>query len=439
VALRRGAKPVVFHKELLPTYDVFDDARHIEPGHTGDNFISFKGKKILVTICEDIWAWPRETDGQKSDYDVNPIEKIRRGSADLVINMSASPFYMNKFPERLRVTRATVKHMRAPLVYVNMSGAQDELIFDGGSFALDERGRVLAKCMHFAEDLNIVDFANGIGGHRPEEKEPLDALRRALVLGIRDFCAKTGIPHIHLGLSGGIDSAVVACLAVDAVGPHNVTGYAMPGPYSSKLSLKLAERLAKNLGIVLTTLPFKKVYGDFVSLLDKNLGRSKFGLMHENLQARIRGVLLMAAGNKGRSLLLNTSNKDELATGYGTLYGDLCGGLSPIGDLLKSDVYRLAELYNKEGELIPREIISRAPTAELRPNQKDQDSLPPYKQLDESVVRVVEKSRTPRTQSDKFLAAVLHKNEFKRWQSPPILKVREVSFGRGRRMPIAAL
>jgi NAD+ synthase (glutamine-hydrolysing) len=441
VALQKGKKPVCFNKQLLPTYGVFDDARHIEPGNMSQNFIKFKGRKLFVTVCEDIWAWPKKGSGQESAYLENPIKKIKSGSADLIINLSASPYYTDKFAERLRVTRATVSHVKAPIVYVNMIGAQDELIFDGGSFALNKKGEVLAKCLHFSEDLNVVDFDLSAKEQRPAQRpdiaEPTDALRQALVLGIRDFRNKTGLEKVHLGLSGGIDSAVVACLAVDAVGPQNVLVYALPGPHSTDLSLQLAKSLADNLHIKLTTMAFTNIYDDFSKLLDRSLGASTFGLMHENLQARIRGVLLMAASNKDRSLLLNTSNKTEIAVGYGTMYGDLCGGLSPIGDLLKRDVYALARLYNDEIELIPKKIIERDPSAELRPNQKDQDTLPPYEKLDESVVRLVEKIQPAKSESDKFLMRALEQSEFKRWQSPPILKVREHSFGRGRRMPIA--
>ncbi len=444
VALERGKKPKYFNKELLPTYDVFDDARHIEPGDMANNVVKFKGQKILVTICEDIWAWPSTTkkstqkaQSQKSFYESNPIRDFKRGSVDLVVNLSASPFFGGKFKQRLEVTTATARHLAAPIVYVNMVGAQDELIFDGGSFALNARGQKLVHSMHFEEDLSVVDFALDKGSGHVTEVKSIESVRQALVLGIRDFVHKVGLSKVHLGLSGGIDSAVVACLAVDALGPQNVDLFALPGPHSTKLSLDLARDLAKNLDVELHKIEFTAVYEKLAALIEAELGATAFGVMHENLQARLRGVILMAASNRSGSVLLNTTNKDELAAGYGTLYGDLCGGLSPIGDLLKGDVYALAELYNSERELIPRKIITRAPTAELRPNQKDQDTLPPYDDLDESVVRLIEKRGAARTPTDKWLLEALDKSEFKRWQAPPILKVREHSFGRGRRMPIA--
>jgi NAD+ synthase (glutamine-hydrolysing) len=439
VALVRGQKAKYFHKELLPTYDVFDDARHIEPGETAKNILKYKGQKILVTICEDIWAWPTSRSAsasRRSLYESNPLKEIRSKDVDLVLNLSASPFYGGKLEQRLEVTRATTRHFSAPIVYVNLVGGQDELIFDGGSFALNHRGQKLVHSAHFVEDLSVVDFALDRGNAVQEPSLPIEEVRQALVLGIRDFVAKAGLSRVHLGLSGGIDSAVVACLASDAIGPQNVSAYALPGPHSTELSLQLAESLAKNLNIKFKKIEFNSVYEGLVELLDRGFGQTEFGLMHENIQARLRGVILMAASNRESSLLLNTSNKDEMAAGYGTLYGDLCGGLSPIGDLLKGDIYALAELYNSEHELIPREIITRPPTAELRPNQKDSDSLPAYDELDKSVVRLVEKRLKARSQTDKWLLSALKRSEFKRWQAPPILKVREHSFGRGRRMPI---
>jgi NAD+ synthase (glutamine-hydrolysing) len=434
--LERGKKPQFFHKELLPTYDVFDDARHIESGDLKKNIVRIKDKKVFITICEDIWAWPIKGQKPETLYDENPIKKIRPGTVDLVLNLSASPYFDKKMARRLVVTRATAKYLRAPIVYVNRVGAQDELIFDGGSFALDKAGKVLAQCVQFHEDLNVVDFRSGEGGLRELSTERIENLRQALVMGIRDFVEKIGIQKVHLGLSGGIDSAVVACLAVDALGPNQVSCYAMPGPHSADISLTLAKKLSENIGAHFHQAPILDAYENIVAELDKSLGKIPFGLVHENLQARLRGMFLMAIANKENSLLLNTTNKTEMAAGYGTLYGDMCGGLSPIGDLLKSDVYELAKHYNVQHEVIPDKIITREPSAELRPNQRDQDTLPPYDELDKSVVRLVEQKLPPKSASDHFLAKALAKSEFKRWQSPPILKVREYSFGRGRRLPI---
>ncbi len=426
-----------FNKTLLPTYDVFDDARHIEPGDVTRNIISFKGQKILITICEDIWAWPMVGQKRSSYYDENPLRRIHRGAVDLILNLSASPFFQNKWPHRLAMTRATARYFKSPMVYVNMVGGQDELIFDGGSFAINEKGTVIAHCPHFREDLQIVDLKSDRQKKVKIAKQGIESLNNALVLGVRDFLRKTGLERAHFGLSGGIDSAVVACIAVEALGAKNVTALALPGPFSSAESFDYATKLAKNLGIELKTMTIESEYAAFADALKKQLGIEQFGLVHENLQARIRGTLLMAYANAKSSLLLNTTNKSELAAGYGTLYGDLCGGLSVIGDLLKRDVYQLAKYLNCEREVIPTGIIERAPTAELRPNQRDTDTLPPYDQLDESVVRLVENSLAAKSSSDKFLISALVKSEFKRWQSPPILKVRAHSFGQGRRMPIA--
>jgi NAD+ synthase (glutamine-hydrolysing) len=448
VVAYRGKIIFSCNKELLPTYDVFDDARYIEPGDMRNNVFKFKGKRILLTICEDIWAWPqRSPRGSRSAtasagetvetyYPNNPLKKIRPGSVDFILNLSASPFFDEKFAKRKVVTAATAKYMRAPMVYVNMVGGQDELIFDGGSFAIDPKGKILSQSIFFSEDLNIVDLKTGEGGFRNLEKNRSEVLRQALVLGLRDYVTKLGFSKVHLGLSGGIDSALVACLAVDALGPHNVKAFALPGPYSSSKSLEYAAKLAANLGIEIKTIPFGGVYDDLVRTIDKALGQQKFSLMHENLQARLRGILLMAVSNIENSLLINTTNKSELASGYGTLYGDLCGAIDPIGDLLKGEVVALSKLYNDEIEIIPHQIIERAPSAELRPNQKDQDSLPPYDNLDKAVVSIMEGGKKARTSAEQFLLKALMKSEFKRWQAPPVLKVRERSFGAGRRFPV---
>ena len=437
IFLQKGAKPKVFAKQLLPTYDVFDESRHIQPGETAKNIFKFKGKKILVTICEDIWAWPQKGSAWFSKYGENPLSKIRRGSVDLVVNLSASPFTHNKLSLRQNVVKCTVKHFGVPMVYVNMVGAQDELIFDGGSFALDKKGKITAQCVRFDEDLNVLDLKNGAGGTRDLPSDPQEVLRSAVVLGIRDFLAKTGFKKVHLGLSGGIDSALVACLAADALGPMNVTGISLPGPFTSKSSRVWAERLAKNLGIGFVELKMDKAYDDLCASIDQGLGAKPFGVTQENLQARIRGVLLMAYSNRENSLLLGTSNKSELAVGYSTLYGDLCGALEPIGDLLKTEVYALSHHYNTQSELIPDQVLTRPPTAELREGQTDQDSLPPYDVLDAIIRRLVEDFHQPKSDLERKILGMMMRSEFKRWQAPPILKVSDHAFGRGRRFPVA--
>ncbi|MNJ91140.1 Glutamine-dependent NAD(+) synthetase [compost metagenome] len=431
----KGQKPRFFHKQLLPTGDVFDEARFIEAGDMSKNFFKWKGKKFFLTICEDIWAWP-DAKGH-SPYKVNPLAQVKKQKIDMVVNLSASPFFVGKMKMREYVAGQTAKHFGAPIMYANLVGAQDEIIFDGASFVLDKKGKKILSCQSFAEDLNVLDLDTLESWNKTTKLTAIEEMRQALVLGIRDFCEKTGLKKIHLGLSGGIDSAVVAALAVDALGPSHVTGIGLPGPFNSPKSLSLAKELAKNLAIDFKVVEIGPMYDQVVKSLEGSLGLKEFGLVHENLQARLRGLTLMAYSNKENSLLLTTSNKSEYASGYSTLYGDMCGGLAPLGDLTKAQVYELARYYNKQGEVIPAEIIDRPPSAELRPNQKDQDSLPPYEDLDKSVVYLVEKSGVAKTATDKWLLPLLMRTEFKRWQAPPILKVSEHSFGRGRRYPVA--
>lgn len=435
VFLVRGQKARHFHKQLLPTGDVFDEARYIQAGDLKGNYLSFKGKRFFITICEDIWAWPNSKG--ESLYAKNPLTAVPKKKVDLVINISASPFFPGKTKQREYVTLKTAQHFKAPILYANLVGAQDEVIYDGASFVLSPRGKVLLRCHSFEEDLNVLNLETMKAWSQTEPMKGPELLRRALVLGIRDFCRKVGIQKIHLGLSGGIDSAVAICLAVEALGSGNVTAIALPGPFSASKSLSLAEVLAKNLLIRISTISIDEVYQSVVRGLDQAWGPLQFGVVHENLQARLRGMILMAYSNKENSLLITTSNKSEYAAGYSTMYGDMCGGLAPLGDLTKKQVYDLAHLYNAQAEVIPQEIINRAPSAELRPNQKDQDSLPPYEDLDKSVVNLVEHSGGLKTSTDQWLLPVIMRTEFKRWQAPPILKVSERSFGRGRRWPIA--
>ncbi len=437
VFLEKGKKPQIFPKQLLPTYDVFDESRHVEPGNVKNNFLKFKGKKILVTICEDIWGWPRKGNPGFSNYGVNPLSTVPRKGIDLVVNLSASPFTETKFKNRQIVVGMTAKHFKCPMVYVNMVGAQDELIFDGGSFAVNEKGKVVSQSVRFEEDLNMYDLKVGEGWSRELHSKPQEVLRSALVLGLREFVRKCGFERVHLGLSGGIDSALVACLAADALGPMNVTAISMPGPFTSKDSIELAEKLAENLGIQIVTVPISGMYEKAAAEFDKAFGKKEFGLAHENIQARMRGLTLMGFSNRENSMLLGTTNKSELAVGYGTLYGDLIGGVMPIADLLKSEVYELSQHYNSESEIIPDKIITRAPTAELRANQTDQDSLPPYDQLDKAVRSMVEGFHAPKNDVEKRILTMMMKSEFKRWQAPPVLKVSDHAFGRGRRFPVA--
>lgn len=435
VLLMKDKKPQFFHKKLLPTGDVFDEARFIESNKMPFSSFLWKGKEFLVTICEDIWAWP-DLKG-RSPYEKNPLQEMRRKKYDLVINLSASPYFIGKFKLRENVVKQTAQYFRSPVVYVNMVGAQDEIIYDGRSFVVDARGKTKFHCQAFQEDTNLFQLKDlEPWSPSPHQQSQVNELKSALVLGIKDFCKKNTFSQVHLGLSGGIDSAVVACLAVDALGAQNVSSLALPGPFSSKKSESLAKKLAENLGIKFISAPISRNYQEIKNCLEKHFLKKVFSVTHENLQARLRGLFLMAYSNENRSLLLTTGNKSEYATGYSTLYGDMCGGLAPIADLTKKQVYELAQFYNLEQEIIPHEIIRRAPTAELRPHQKDQDSLPPYEDLDRSVVRIIEKRDPPKSQTDHWLLSVLAKTEFKRWQSAPILKVSGHSFGRGRRWPL---
>lgn len=437
VFLCKGEKPRVFAKQLLPTYDVFDESRHIEPGRVADNVLKFKGQRILVTICEDIWAWPRKDNPFYSTYGRNPLTDVKPKKMDLVINLSASPFTGTKWKNRQIVTKSTAAYFGCPIVYVNMVGGQDELIFDGGSFALDKRGKVLAQCVRFAEDLSMVDLETTKGLTSDLPQHPQEIVRSALVLGLRDFLRKTGFQKAHLGLSGGIDSAVVACLAADALGPMNVTAIMLPGPFTSKESTDYSKKLAENLGLTLKEVEISPAYEAAARSFEKEFGKKEFDLMNENMQARLRCLMLMAFSNRERSLLLGTSNKSELAVGYSTLYGDLAGGIEPIGDLLKTEVYELARYYNSESEVIPNGIIERPPSAELRPNQTDQDSLPPYEELDKIIMKLVVGFLPPKTDLEWRVLDMMLASEFKRWQAPPVLKVSDHAFGRGRRFPVA--
>ncbi|MES2770296.1 MAG: NAD+ synthase [Bdellovibrionota bacterium] len=434
VFLERGKKEKVFHKELLPNYDVFEEVRQFERGSLSKGILKFKGKKFLVTICEDIWGWGDAWIGTR--YPKNPLEGLKKLKPDYILNISASPYAINKSEKRKKVVAKTASYFKVPMVYVNQVGGQDEIIFDGGSFSVDGKGKVLSQSLFFEEDLSVIDFKNKKSGSRLPSEIEIVKLRNALVLGIKDYCNKNGFKKIHLGLSGGIDSALVACLACDALGPNRVTTIALPGPFSSQVSFDLALQLAQNLKCQFTNVDINGIYRTAIDEFEVSLGVKEFGLMHENLQSRLRGMTLMAYSNATNSLLLTTGNKSEYAMGYSTLYGDMCGGLAPIGDLLKGQVYDLSHHYNKNSQIIPEEIITRAPTAELRENQKDQDSLPPYPVLDKLVEKFIVNCEPPKNDFEKDIFNRIMRAEFKRWQAAPILKVSDHAFGTGRRYPI---
>lgn len=434
VFLEKGKKEKIFHKELLPNYDVFEEVRQFEKGSLENGILKFKGKKFLVTICEDIWGWGDAWVGTR--YPVNPLQQLKKLKPDYVLNISASPYGYNKSEKRKKVVAKTASHFKVPMVYVNQVGGQDEIIFDGGSLVVDGKGKVLSQSGFFKEDLNVIDFKKKDYGTKPLVLSEVAKLRQALVLGIKDYCDKNGFKKIHLGLSGGIDSALVACLACEALGPNRVMTIALPGPFSSEASFDLALKLSQNLKCQFMNVDINGIYRAAVDEFEVSLGVKEFGLMHENLQSRLRGLTLMAYSNTTNSLLLTTGNKSEYAMGYATLYGDMNGGLAPLGDLLKGQVYELSKDYNKHSELIPEDIITRAPTAELRENQKDQDSLPPYPDLDNLVEKFIVDCKPPKNDFEKDIFNRMMKAEFKRWQAAPILKVSEHAFGTGRRYPI---
>lgn len=414
----------VVSKHLLPSYDIFDDTRFFEPSDV-DPVIKIPGIGTLgVSICEDMWTLPRSAK--------SPLRKVKK--VDLLVNLSASPFSLGHNERRIQFAKGHAKTHKTHFLYSNIVGGQDESVFDGRSFLMDSKGKIIVQASMGSEDLVLVDLETKRSEHRPQPENKMELLRNVLVLGLRDFVRKTGQKRVHLGLSGGIDSSLVACLAVDALGPGQVSGLLLPGPFSSDHSLEDAKLLAGSLGIEHHVVSINEAY---------NLISNSFpfpensDIVSQNFQARLRGLLLMGFSNARQSLLLNTSNKSELAAGYSTLYGDLCGSLCVIGDLTKNQVYDLARHFNGGREIIPIRCFSKPPSAELAPNQKDQDSLPPYKDLDSAVVNLIEKMKAPKNETENWLNETLLKTEFKRWQAPPILRVSRHAFGRGRRLPIA--
>lgn len=429
-------------KTLLPTWDVFNEERWFDPGSFDLNVIKIKNKKVLVTICEDIWGW----DDKKLDriYTRNPLREFR-SKVDLVINISASPYTRVKEEQRFVVISRTARHFKAPVIYCNRWGAEDELIFDGHSLICQKNGDIQHRLKGFQNDTchvgltadnQIISSQIKFKSLKPNSNS-IQNINSAIVCGIREYCLKNKFSKIHFGLSGGIDSALIACLAVDAIGAENVTAFALPTQYNAPESLRLAEDLANQLGIQLIEIEINALYLECRKIIDQTFNIHEFGVTHENIQSRLRGLLLMAYSNLYNSLLLSTSNKSELATGYGTLYGDMNGGLLPIGDLYKTQVFQMARWYQKKRGLIPEEIITRPPSAELRPNQKDQDSLPEYSKLDRSLKKIIEHGEMGRSKTDLFSLQKILGTEFKRWQGAPILKVSSRSFGRGRHWPIS--
>jgi len=445
--IETGKIRAVYHKRLLPTYDVFLEEIFFCPGQK-PGIVSFRGRKIGLTICEDIWD---------AGYRLKPLAELKALGADFVINISASPYYRQVRKKRAAVVCSQSRRYKFPILYVNQVGGQDDLVFDGASLMTNEQGRILFQAPAFSEELFFLfpgelDLTRGESRPVPSHDDVeacIPEMYQALVTGVRDYFRKNGFKKAILGLSGGIDSAIVACIAVDALGAHAVKGVTMPGPFSSRGSWKDSERLAKNLGIDFETRPIQKMYQTFLNQTTRGTkhGGCNPSLAMENLQARLRGLELMYFSNSEGRLLLATGNKSELAMGYCTLYGDMAGGLAVIGDVYKTDVYKLSRYRNLIRHLIPDVILDKAPSAELRPNQKDQDSLPPYEVLDEILRLYIEKNLdcreiVRRLGKKKVRSGVIREtlrkvdhNEYKRRQTPPILRVTEKAWF-GRRMPL---
>ncbi len=429
------------HKSLLPSYDVFDEARYFEPARERE-ILKFRETGLAISICEDVWNdkdfWKRRL------YSIDPAEELVRKGGDILINISASPYSMGKFLLRQRMLSEIARKYRRPLIYVNQVGGNDELIFDGASFAMDVEGELAAQCRDFEEDLVVYDTEKQGGPLHPVSDQEASVFK-ALVLGTRDYAEKCGFKRVILGLSGGIDSALTAVIAVKALGKSNVLAVMMPSQYSSEGSLQDGKRLAKNLGIEYRVIPITRIFQSYQDSLKEIFRGKKPDVTEENIQARIRGNLLMAISNKFGYLVLTTGNKSETAVGYSTLYGDMAGGLAVISDVPKTLVYRLARYANRKGEIIPEAIIEKAPSAELRSNQRDEDSLPPYSILDGILKAYVEDNLNPQDivslgYSPKLVNEIIQRvdaNEFKRRQAVPGIRVTSKAFGMGRRLPIA--
>ena len=442
VLLDRGQLLLEQHKRLLPFYDVFDEQRYFSPSEP-QKVIELDGVRLAITICEDAWNdkdfWPRRL------YTVDPVEELMRQKPALHINLSSSPFWHSKRTIRREMLAAMARRDGIPVLMSNQAGGNDSLIFDGSSIALNGRGELIAQAASFAEDLVLVDPFHATPVPVPED-DATEAAYRALVLGTRDYVRKCGFRKAIVGLSGGIDSALVAAIAAEALGAENVIGVGMPSPYSSAGSIDDSQRLAANLGIRFETISIKSLFGEFTQALDPLFHGMKEDITEENIQPRIRGTLLMALSNKFGALVLTTGNKSEMAVGYCTLYGDMVGALAVIGDLVKTRVYAVCNWLNRDQEVIPAAILTKPPSAELRPGQMDTDSLPPYDVLDPIVEAYVERYETPERIAAEHgfpldlvrqTVRLIERSEYKRQQAAPVLKVTAKSFGMGRRFPIA--
>jgi NAD+ synthetase len=430
------------HKRLLPFYDIFDEQRYFAPSQD-QRVVELDGVRLAITICEDAWNdksfWPRRL------YSVDPMEELMGQQPAVHINLSSSPFWHGKRAVRRQMLAAIARRDRIPVLMCNQVGGDDSLIFDGSSVALDARGELIGQAASFEEDLIVVDPFDAPVISAPEEDDT-EAAYRALVLGTRDYVRKCGFKKVLVGLSGGIDSALVACIAAEALGAENVVGVGMPSPYSSSGSIDDSRQLAANLGIRFELIGISGLFAEFTHTLEPLFAGTKADTTEENIQSRIRGCLLMALSNKYSALVLTTGNKSEMAVGYCTLYGDMVGALAVIGDLVKTRVYAVCRWLNREGEVIPRAILEKPPSAELRPDQKDTDSLPPYEVLDPILEGYVERYETPEEIAGAHgfplglvqqVVRLVERSEYKRQQAAPVLKVTSKSFGMGRRFPIA--
>lgn len=444
----------VFRKTLLPTYDIFDEYRYFEPGRDF-RILEFKGTKLAITICEDLWdEQPFDTYFSRSRlYTTRPLDELAKYHPEAVINLAASPFSHQRMDIKRSIFTSKARKHQIPVLYCNQVGANTELIFEGGSLFINDSGSIEREMAFFREDLQVMDLSELKGSGKDSNEsyagkgiDRIRMLHEALVCGITDYFEKTGFSTATLGLSGGIDSAVTLALAEEALGAENLHVLLMPSQYSSGHSVSDSVKLAENLGVRYDILSIADLFDQFRGTLEPVFKGMPEDIAEENIQARIRGTLLMALSNKYGYILLNTSNKSETAVGYGTLYGDMSGGLSVLGDVYKTDVYELARDLNREKELIPVQIIHKAPSAELRPDQRDTDSLPEYALLDKILEAYIEKQLPPEEVTGlgyepevvKRIIRLVDQNEYKRYQTPPILRVSSKAFGVGRRLPLVA-
>jgi len=443
--LYNGETIGIQHKALLPTYDIFDEYRYFEPA-TEFKTIEFKGKRIALSICEDIW----NVGNENPLYTICPLDEMMHEKPDFILNLSASPFDYAHAETRIQIAKVNVERYKIPMFYANQVGGQTDVIFDGGSLVLSPDGSVFDEMPYFEECLKTYDledvirpsFAKATAGEQPKDK--IQLIHDALVVGIRDYFQKLGFKKAILGLSGGIDSAVTAVLAAKALGPENVRVLLMPSQFSSGHSVDDARQLAETLGIQYDIVAIKPMYDAFEAALAQQFEGQAFNVTEENIQARVRGTLLMAMSNKFGHILLNTTNKSEMSVGYGTLYGDMCGGIAVLGDVYKTEIYELVKYLNKDGEVVPQNTIAKPPSAELRPGQKDTDSLPPYEVLDPLLFQYIECRKGPseliamgfEEALVKRVLRMVNINEFKREQAAPVIRVSTKAFGMGRRMPI---